>query len=63
MSARTAQSILGHGDVAMTLNVYTQVVEESQRSAVEKIAAVLAPNGPTFGEKPSGEKSDGELIQ
>lgn len=63
VSARTAQSILGHSDVSMTLNVYTQVVEESQRIAVEKIAAVLDPNGPKLGEKPSGEKHDGQLIQ
>jgi integrase len=47
-SARTAQSILGHADVPMILNVYTQVVEESQRSAVEKIAAVLDPDGPSL---------------
>lgn len=44
--ARIAQSILGHSDVAMTLNVYTQVVPESQRIALEKIGAILDPNGP-----------------
>lgn len=44
--ARIAQSILGHSDVSMTLNVYTQVVPESQRLALEKIGAILDPNGP-----------------
>lgn len=47
--ARIAQSILGHSDVAMTLNIYTQVVPESQRMALEKIGAILDPNGPKFG--------------
>jgi integrase len=46
--ARIAQSILGHSDVSMTLNVYTQVVPESQRAALEKIGAILDPNGPKF---------------
>jgi integrase len=45
--ARIAQSILGHADVSMTLNVYTQVVPESQRIALEKVA-ILDPNGPKF---------------
>lgn len=46
--ARVAQSILGHSDVSMTLNVYTQVVPESQRIALEKIGAILDLNGPKF---------------
>ena len=46
-SARIAQSILGHPDVSMTLNIYTQVVPESQRAALE-IGAILDPNGPKF---------------
>ena len=32
----------------MTLNVYTQVVPESQRVALEKVGAILDPNGPKF---------------
>ena len=48
MAASLAPSILGHSDVSMTVNVYAQVVEESQRSAVEKVAAILDPNGPKF---------------
>jgi integrase len=45
---RIAQSILGHADVSMTLNVYTEVVPESQRIALEKVGAILDPNGPKF---------------
>jgi integrase len=41
VAPRIAQSILGHSDVAMTLNVYTQVVPESQRAAMEEVAALL----------------------
>lgn len=48
--ARIAQSILGHSDVSMTLSVYTQVVPESQRTALEKIGSLLDPNGPKFGQ-------------
>jgi hypothetical protein len=32
----------------MTLNIYTRVVPESQRAALEKIGAILDPNGPKF---------------
>jgi integrase len=51
VSPRIAQSILGHSDVAMTLNIYTQVVPESQRLAMEKVAAVLDTNGHQTGPK------------
>jgi len=37
VSARTAQSILGHADVSMTLNVYTQVVQESSESPSRRL--------------------------
>ncbi|MHB8526858.1 MAG: tyrosine-type recombinase/integrase, partial [Candidatus Acidiferrales bacterium] len=49
VSPRIAQAILGHSDVSMTLNVYTQVVPESQRLAMEKVAAVLDTNGHKIG--------------
>jgi integrase len=45
VSPRVAQAILGHSDVSMTLNVYTQIVPDSQRQAVEKVASVLDTNG------------------
>jgi integrase len=45
VSPRVAQAILGHSDVSMTLNVYTQIVPDSQRQAMEKISAILDING------------------
>lgn len=56
--ARIAQSILGHSDVSMTLNVYTQVVPESQRLALEKVGAILDPNGPKF----SRNENKGSIV-
>ncbi len=47
VSPRVAQSILGHSDV--TLNVYTQVVPESQKLAMEKVAAILGTSGDRSG--------------
>jgi integrase len=38
---RTAQAILGHSDLATTLNVYTRAIPESQRRAVDKVADIL----------------------
>lgn len=45
-SLRTAQAILGHSDLKTTLNVYTHPIPESQRRAVDKLAAILFPNVP-----------------
>jgi len=36
-SVKTAQALLGHSDVATTLNTYMHVIPESQRRAVESI--------------------------
>lgn len=55
--ARIAQSILGHSDVAMTLNVYTQIVPESQRDALEKIGAILDSNGPKLQQAGSSDSA------
>ncbi len=46
VAPRVAQEILGHSDVGMTLNVYTHVLPEAQRDAVEKVGDVLFPNVP-----------------
>lgn len=43
---RTAQAILGHSNVEVTLGVYTHVTPADQRDAMEKVGAVLDPNGP-----------------
>ncbi len=55
---RIAQSILGHSDVSMTLNVYTQVVPESQRLALEKVGAILDSNGP----KSERNENNGSVV-
>jgi integrase len=51
-----AQAQLRHSDPRITLGVYGHVIGESQRNAVEKVAELLAPNGPKSA-------SPGELIQ
>jgi len=41
-----AQAQLGHADPRVTLGIYSHVIGESHRNAVEKIAVVLDPSGP-----------------
>jgi integrase len=45
-SLKTAQAILGHSDLETTLKVYTHVIPESQRRAIECVSGVLFPNVP-----------------
>jgi integrase len=45
-SLKTAQALLGHSDLETTLAVYTHVVPDSQRRAVERVAGVLDLDGP-----------------
>ena len=44
-----AQAQLGHADPRVTLGIYSHVVGESHRNAVEKIAVILDPSGPQRG--------------
>lgn len=44
-----AQAQLRHADPRLTLGVYSHVVGESQRNAVEKLADILRPNAPKSG--------------
>ena len=48
-SLKTAQAILGHSDLETTLNTYMHAIPDSQRRAVEKVAEVLCPVVPNFG--------------
>ena len=48
-SIKTAQALLGHSDVETTLNIYTHAIPDSQRVAVERVAAILDPNGLKIG--------------
>jgi integrase len=50
ISPRIAQQQLGHSDPRITLAVYSHVIGDSHRQAVEKLASVLGvldPDGPT----------------
>ena len=51
-----AQAQLGHGDPRVTLGIYSRVIGESHRNAVEKIAAILDPSGPDRKVSVSGFK-------
>jgi integrase len=46
VSPRIMQAQLGHADAAMTLNIYTQIVPESQRRAIENLEGLLFRNVP-----------------
>ncbi len=46
ISPRIMQAQLGHADAAMTLNIYTQIVPESQRRAIENLEGLLFRNVP-----------------
>ena len=41
VSPRIMQAQLGHADAALTLNLYTQVIPESQRRAIENLEGLL----------------------
>jgi integrase len=55
-SPSVAQAQLRHSDARITLGVYGHVIGDSQRTAVEKVAKLLAPSGPK-------SEFSGELIQ
>jgi len=45
------QAQLGHADAALTLNVYTQIIPESQRRAIQNLEGLLFRNVPKSEEK------------
>jgi integrase len=45
---KVAQAQLGHADLQTTLGVYTHVMPDSQRRAVERIESLVFPNFPKF---------------
>ena len=55
-SPAVTQAQLRHSDARITLGVYGHVIGDSQRTAVEKVANLLAPSGPK-------SEFSGELIQ
>jgi integrase len=44
--AKVAQQQLGHASVQTTLNIYTHVIPETHRSAIEDLERVLFPSVP-----------------
>lgn len=50
------QSVLGHTSAETTM-IYTHPLEEAQRQAVEKLAAILFPNVSAFDSRQSGAKA------
>jgi integrase len=55
-SIKTTQAILGHSHLETTLNVYTHAIPESQKRAVDKVAALLFPSVPNFSAEPENQK-------
>jgi integrase len=53
---QVAQAQLRHSDSRITLEVYSHVIGDSQRNAVEKVAELLRPDAPNF-------ESAGKWIQ
>jgi len=51
VSPRIMQAQLGHADAALTLNVYTQIIPESQRRAIQNLEGLLFRNVPKSEEK------------
>jgi len=51
VSPRIMQAQLGHADAALTLNVYTQIIPESQRRAIQDLEGLLFRNVPKSAEK------------
>ena len=45
---KLAQAQLGHADLDTTLQIYTHLIPDSQRSAVGRLERVLFPNVPNF---------------
>jgi len=62
-SLKVAQVQLGHADLQTTLSVYTHVLPDAQRRAVEKVESLMFPNFPKFGAEPDGAERGESRIQ
>ena len=58
-----AQAQLAQADLQTTLGVYTRVLPESQRRAVERIESLVFPNFPKFAAGSIGTEKAGPKIQ
>ncbi len=57
---KVAQQQLGHASVETTLNIYTHVIQDTHRRAIENLERVLFPNVPKLSE---GEMEPKAVIQ
>ena len=60
---KVAQAQLGHADLQTTLGVYTHVLPESQRRAVERVESLVFPNFPKFAAGSTGAKEARSRVQ
>ena len=60
---RIAQQQLGHSDPRITLAIYSHVVGDSHRQAVEKLSSVLDISWPQMATNEEGTEIKGQLIQ
>ncbi len=53
-TAKVRQSLLGHSTAAITMDVYTHPVSESERHAVARLNEILFPNVPNLHQDAAG---------
>jgi integrase len=63
ISMRIAQQQLGHSDPRITLAIYSHVIGDSHRQAVEKLSSVLDFCWPQLATNDDEQKAKGQLIQ
>jgi site-specific recombinase XerD len=56
VDVKTAQSVLGHTDVRVTLDLYAQAVTEQQKAAADAMGARFLDHPPPRGRR--GEEGD-----
>jgi integrase len=63
ISMRIAQQQLGHSDPRITLAIYSHVIGDSHRQAVEKLSSVLDVSWPQLATNEGEQNVKGQLIQ
>ena len=63
ISMRIAQQQLGHSDPRITLAIYSHVIGDSHRQAVEKLSSVLDVCWPQLATNEDEQNVKGQLIQ
>jgi integrase len=60
---KVQQSLLGHSTAAITMDVYTHPVSESERHAVARLNEILFPNVPNLHQDAAGVKTGRVVTQ